>query len=65
MGKITCCQNCNKRKLGCHSNCKAYLMQKAQCDKEKEELTKDNKITHDINEIHHKRYETRKRHKKS
>lgn len=32
-GRITCCKDCQKRFVGCHSSCKEYLEQKAKWDK--------------------------------
>ena len=28
MGIISCCKDCTKRELGCHSNCELYISQK-------------------------------------
>lgn len=36
--RITCCYECKNRTLGCHANCKKYILQKAEYDKEQEEI---------------------------
>lgn len=36
--KIDCCYECKKRILGCHANCKKYILQKAEYEQEQEEI---------------------------
>lgn len=36
MFAITCCKECNVRKLGCHSTCKTYLGEKQRIQEEKD-----------------------------
>lgn len=44
MKKITCCMDCEKRVLGCHSTCEEYIRQKSIVDdKRKQEQEWRNK----------------------
>ena len=36
-----CCYKCDKRHIGCHGSCKAFLEEKAELDKAKEEKAKE------------------------
>ena len=33
---ITCCKDCQKRQVGCHSNCEDYVAQRAEMTDENE-----------------------------
>lgn len=37
---IMCCKGCDKRYVGCHSECVTYLQQKKERDEEQESLKK-------------------------
>jgi hypothetical protein len=60
--KITCCENCNDRKLGCHSICEKYITQKNLLDisnKHKADIVDkraniDNFIIHNRKRVSHK-----------
>ena len=50
--KITCCRNCKKRSLGCHSSCEEYIKQRAM-------LTETKEKERDINLYMHERHKIR------
>ena len=37
MGTIKCCKDCTKKKIGCHSDCVDYIVEKAFYEAEKAE----------------------------
>lgn len=38
---ITCCKNCNDRKLGCHSSCKKYIEEKKNTELDKQNIRRE------------------------
>ena len=38
---ITCCKNCNKRKVGCHGVCEDYIAFKSEHDAELERINNE------------------------
>lgn len=44
INKIRCCYNCQKRHIGCHSDCKDYLAEKAARDAEISLISKQRAI---------------------
>ena len=38
--RIKCCKDCNKRYIGCHSECNNYKKEREQLDKENKERRK-------------------------
>lgn len=41
---ITCCYNCNKREIGCHSTCETYIKAKEKYEAEKAAYNESRKI---------------------
>ena len=63
---IKCCRYCvpPERHPGCHGNCKKYLDEKEEWEREKEAERKKRKCRHDIIDIHDTMFSKRRRKKK-
>ena len=48
---ITCCKNCKppKRHIGCHSDCKQYIKEKEEFEKQKAKIDKNKQMTYIFN----------------
>lgn len=57
--KFICCKGCERRFVGCHSDCKDYLDAKKKYDKEKEIRTKAKNCEKDVANVRIKRRYTR------
>ena len=41
---IMCCNNCTKRYVGCHSNCKDYILEKEKIEKIRQDRMRENDL---------------------
>ena len=48
MKRISCCFNCDHRKVGCHANCEEYIEESKQREREKAERFAGSKAFNDI-----------------
>ena len=62
MGTIKCCKDCTKKKLGCHSDCGDYIVEKAFYKAEKAEQYEKMLIQRRLDDQRHHGYVKYKKH---